>query len=89
MNRTELINALAEATYLPKNQTKRTLEALENTVAEALRNGIDVRLQGFGTFRTTTRKARVGRNPATGEQIEIAASRSASFKPSRSLNSYL
>lgn len=89
MNRTELINALAEATGLPKNQTKDTLDALENTISESLRQGQDVRLQGFGTFRTTERKARVGRNPQTGESIEIAASRSASFKASRSLNSRL
>lgn len=89
MNRTHLIESVAEATGLPKNQTKDTLVALENTIAHALKDGHEVRLQGFGTFRTTERKARVGRNPQTGESIEIAASRSASFKSSSSLNSHL
>ena len=85
MNRTELISAMAENTNMTKVDTEKALKAFIDTVTEELKNKGKVQLVGFGTFETSERAARTGRNPQTGETIEIKASTSPKFKAGKAL----
>lgn len=85
MNKTDLIEAVAEETHIPKAQVARVLDSMVNTVSGALADGDTVSLVGFGTFLVRERPARSGRNPRTGETIEIGASKSPAFKPGKAL----
>lgn len=73
MNKTELASAVAEKAGLTKAQASEAVDALVDVVIGALKAGDDVRLTGFGTFAASQRKASVGRNPATGAEIQIPA----------------
>ncbi len=72
MNKTELINAIAENAGLNKADAKKALDATVNAIADALKKGDKVALVGFGTFSVSERPARTGINPRTKEQITIA-----------------
>jgi len=85
MNKTDLINAVAEKSELSKQDTTIAVDAVFNTIIEALKNGDSVKLIGFGNFEVRDRAARKGRNPQTGEEIEIAASKVPAFKPGAAL----
>ncbi len=85
MNKTELIAAAAEKTGIAKKDAEQLLNAALDTIATTLRDGGRVQLSGFGIFEVKTREARVGRNPRTKESIEIPATRSPAFKPSKVL----
>ena len=85
MNKSELIDAIAESADLPKASAGRALDAMLDTVSSALSGGDQVVLVGFGTFAVKERAARTGRNPQTGEPIEIAASNIPSFKAGKAL----
>ena len=85
MNKGELIDSLAGSTGTTKAEASRCLEALTTTVTEELQNGGVVVIPGFGTFSIGNRAARVGRNPRTGTQIDIPASRVAKFKAGKAL----
>lgn len=85
MNRTELISAMSEKSKLTKVDTEKALKAFIDTVTEELKNKGKVQLVGFGTFETSERAARTGRNPQTGETIEIKASTSPKFKAGKAL----
>lgn len=80
MNKTELINAIAENAGLSKTDAKKALEATLGAIAEAVKKGDKVALIGFGTFSVSERPARTGINPATGAKIEIAAKKVVKFK---------
>ncbi len=80
MNKTDLIEAISEASGLTKADAGRALEATTSAIAKALKKGDTVSLVGFGTFSVKKRPARTGRNPATGETIKIKASKTPSFK---------
>jgi len=80
MNKAALIAKIAEKAALNKKQAEAALNAFEETVIEALKEGDKVQLMGFGTFEVRERAAHTGRNPATGEAIEIPASKSPVFK---------
>jgi len=80
MNKTELRDALANEADLSAAQADRVLAAVLNTITSALAAGEKVTLPGFGTFETRERAARQGRNPQTGETMEIAASTAPAFK---------
>ncbi|MFP4209278.1 MAG: HU family DNA-binding protein [Wenzhouxiangella sp.] len=80
MNKSELIDAIAESAGLSKADAQRALEATTTSIAKALKKGDTVSLVGFGTFSVKKRAARTGRNPATGETIKIKASKTPSFK---------
>lgn len=86
MNKGDLINKVAEETGLSKAQSGDALNAVLNAVTEALKDGDKVTLIGFGTFSLSLRSARTGRNPQTGEAIEIPAKVSAKFKPGKELS---
>ena len=85
MNKTELISAMSEKSELTKVDTEKALKAFIDTVTEELKNKGKVQLVGFGTFETSERAERQGRNPKTGEAITIPASKSPKFKAGRSL----
>ncbi|WP_208542834.1 HU family DNA-binding protein [Nocardioides euryhalodurans] len=85
MNRTDLKNAVAEKAGLTGTDADKAVAAVIDSIAEALVAGDKVTIPGFGTFETRHRAARQGRNPQTGESMEIAASTSAAFKPGSDL----
>lgn len=85
MNKQQLISAMSENANMSKVYTEKALKAFIDTVTEELKNGGRVQLVGFGSFEVTERAERQGRNPATGETITIAASKSPRFKAGRSL----
>ena len=82
---TELANILAEKTGSTKKAAKEQIDTVVGLIAAALAAGDGVRLSGFGTFDVVDREARTGRNPQTGEAIEIAASKAVKFKAATAL----
>ena len=85
MNKTELIAAAAEQAGMTKKDTETVLIAALDAIAAALAKNDKVQVSGFGIFEVKEREARTGRNPQTGEAMEIAASRTPSFKASKTL----
>lgn len=85
MNKTELIEAMAEKTGFTKKNAEVALNAFIETVSEELVKGEKVSLVGFGTFEVSERAAREGRNPQTGETMKIAASKAPKFKAGKAL----
>lgn len=85
MNKTELINAVAEASELSKKDATKAVDSVFDTILDALKNGGKIQLIGFGNFEVRERSARKGRNPQTGEEIEIPASKVSAFKPGKAL----
>jgi len=85
VNKVELVGAVADKTGLTKRDAEKAITSLVETIEEALKKGDKVSLVGFGTFEVRNRKPRVGRNPQTGEEIKIPASRVPSFKAGKSL----
>jgi DNA-binding protein HU-beta len=85
VTKAELINAMAEKAGTSKADAKRFLDAFTGTVTDALNGGDKVTLVGFGTFSVTERKARIGRNPQTGKEIQIAAGKAPKFKAGKGL----
>ncbi|MEX3640011.1 HU family DNA-binding protein [Paraburkholderia sp. BR14320] len=79
MNRQKLVDAVAAKTGTTKAETAETLDALIGTITSAVTQGDTVQLIGFGSFSTGARAARVGRNPATGAEIQIAAAKTVKF----------
>lgn len=86
MNKTDLVNAIAKETGLSKVKSGEALDAFVSAVSESLKNGDKVTLVGFGTFATSQREARKGRNPKTGEVINIPSKRVAKFKAGSELS---
>ncbi|BBD79836.1 HU family DNA-binding protein [Aerosticca soli] len=89
MNKTDLINAVAEKAELSRADASRALEAFFDTVQKALKKGDDVAVVGFGTFTVRKRAARTGRNPRTNETIKIKASKVPAFKAGKTLKDAL
>ena len=85
MNKTELVANVAEKAGLSKKDAEKALSAVIESVGEALVEGDKVQLIGFGTFEVKDRAARTGRNPQTGKEIKIAASRNPVFKAGKAL----
>ena len=85
MNKTELVAYVAETTELTKKDATKAVDAVFEAIESALKQGDKVQLIGFGNFEVRERAARKGRNPQTGEEIEIAASKIPAFKPGKSL----
>jgi DNA-binding protein HU-beta len=85
MNKTELIAKISETAELTKKDATKAVDAVFEAIAEALKAGDKVQLIGFGNFEVRERAARKGRNPQTGEEIEISASKVPAFKPGKAL----
>jgi len=85
MNKAEIITKVAEKAEISKKDAESALNAFTNVVTEALVDGDRVQIVGFGTFDVTEHAARTGRNPQTGQTIQIAASKSPKFKAGKIL----
>lgn len=89
MNKSELIQKLADQTDTSRSDAQKTVDALfsvdDGIIAKALKKGEKVQITGFGSFETKKRGARKGRNPRTGKEIDIAPSTSAAFRPGKGL----
>ena len=85
MNKTELIAAMAEVSGVSKKDTEAVLKAFTEVVSNELKKGEKIQLIGFGTFEVSERAAREGRNPATGEAMQISAARAPKFKAGKAL----
>lgn len=85
MNKTELVAAIAEQAELSKKDSEKALKAFIDVVTAELKKGEKIQLVGFGTFEVIERAAREGRNPLTGEKMQIAASKAPKFKAGKAL----
>ena len=85
MNKTELVAAMAEQAELSKKDSEKALKAFIDVVSEELQKGEKIQLVGFGTFEVAERAAREGRNPLTGETMQIKASKAPKFKAGKAL----
>ncbi|MEH7117169.1 HU family DNA-binding protein [Neobacillus vireti] len=85
MNKTELVNAVVTQTELTKKDAANAVDALFETIINTLAKEEKIQLIGFGTFEVRERAARTGRNPQTGEEIQISASKVPAFKPGKEL----
>lgn len=85
MNKTELVAAIAENADLSKKDSEKVLKAFIDVVTEELKKGEKIQLVGFGTFEVIERAAREGRNPLTGEKMQIKASKAPKFKAGKAL----
>ncbi len=86
MNKADLIDKIAKDARISKTASAKALDSFVEGVTRSLKKGERVALVGFGTFTVSKRKARVGRNPQTGEQIEIKARKVARFRPGKELS---
>lgn len=89
MNKSELIDQVADAADISRAAAGRAVDAAIDAITGSLKQSEPVSLVGFGTFLVRERAARKGRNPQTGENIDIAASRAAAFKPGKALKDAL
>jgi DNA-binding protein HU-beta len=89
MTKADLIEGLANKLGMGKGEAERTVNIVLDDIVNALKQGERVNISGFGTFSVSSRQARTGRNPKTGESIEISASRSAKFKAGKQLKDSL
>ena len=85
MNKQELIGEVAERAGLTRSDASRAVETMLEVVQDTLKKGDEVRLVGFGNFSVTERKASTGRNPRTGEPMQIKASKQPKFRPGKVL----
>jgi integration host factor alpha subunit len=89
MTKADLIEGLSNKLGMNKNEAEKAVNIMLDDIINALKAGERVNISGFGTFAVSAREARTGRNPKTGESIEISASRSAKFKPGKQLKDSL
>lgn len=89
MNKQELITAIAEKAEMEKDDAKKALNAFIEVVGDELKKGEKIQIIGFGTFEVSERAAREGRNPQTGEAMEIKASKNPKFKAGKALKDSL
>jgi DNA-binding protein HU-beta len=89
MTKADLIEGLSNKLGMNKNEAEKAVNIMLDDIISALKLGERVNISGFGTFAVSTREARTGRNPKTGESIEISASRSAKVKPGKQLKDSL
>tara|TARA_B100000378_G_C17688101_1_gene287018 strand:+ start:77 stop:349 length:273 start_codon:yes stop_codon:yes gene_type:complete len=85
MNKNDLVSAVASSTAMSKVDSAKAVEGVFDAISGALSSGGDVRIVGFGTFSVVNRKATTGRNPRTGQAIQIPASKQPKFKAGKGL----
>lgn len=89
MNKSQLIEVLVEKTNVPKNVVSQVISEMHEVIIETLKKGDLVKISGFGTFSSKKREAKKGRNPKTGEVVNIPPRNVAKFKPSKELKEQL
>jgi integration host factor subunit beta len=85
MTKADLVEEVIKVTQLPRKEAEVTVETIFESVISALQSGDKIEIRGFGSFRTRQRKPRVGRNPKTGERVDVPAKKIPFFKPSKEL----
>lgn len=85
MNKKDLISKIADKTSLTKKDVEAVIDGITEVITESLASGEEVNIAGFGKFLTRKRAARTGRNPQTGEEMQIAETTSPAFKPGKKL----
>ena len=85
MNKKQLVGKISSSLSLSKADAERTFDGITDIILSCLKGDEQVKIAGFGTYKVAKRKARVGRNPRTGEQIQIAASQKVKFLPAKAL----
>ncbi|SFE28033.1 HU family DNA-binding protein [Alteribacillus iranensis] len=85
MNKTDLINSVAEQADISKKDASKAVDAVFDSITETLKKGDKIQLVGFGSFEVRERAARKGRNPQTGDEIEIPATKNPAFRPGKQL----
>ena len=85
MNKKQLVDKLAETLRQSKADAERTFDTITQIILDCLKSDEAVKIAGFGTYKVAKRKARIGRNPRTGEQIQISASQKVKFLPAKGL----
>ena len=85
MNKKQLVNKIASTLSQSKADAERTFDTISTIILDCLKSDEAVKIAGFGTYKVAKRKARIGRNPRTGEQIQISASQKVKFLPAKGL----
>ncbi|HEY6129970.1 MAG TPA: HU family DNA-binding protein [Candidatus Acidoferrum sp.] len=89
LTKADLIEEVLKITELPRKESETIVETIFDSIIEAIQKGEKIEIRGFGSFRTRQRKGRVGRNPKTGEKVEVPAKRIPFFKPSKELKDFV
>ena len=85
MTKADLVEEVIKGTRLPRKESEEIVETVFDSIIQALQTGDKIEIRGFGSFRTRQRNARIGRNPKTGEKVDVPAKRVPFFKPSKEL----
>lgn len=89
LTKADLIEEVLNVTELPRKESETVVETIFDNIIAALRKGEKIEIRGFGSFRTRERRGRVGRNPKTGEKVEVPAKKIPYFKPSKELKDFV
>jgi integration host factor subunit beta len=89
LTKADLIEEVLKVTELPRKESETIVETIFDSIIEAIQKGEKIEIRGFGSFRTRQRRGRVGRNPKTGEKVEVPAKRIPFFKPSKELKDFV
>jgi integration host factor subunit beta len=89
LTKADLIEEVLRITELPRKESETIVETIFDSIIESLQNGDKIEIRGFGSFRTRQRRGRVGRNPKTGEKVEVPPKKIPFFKPSKELKDFV
>ena len=89
LTKADLIEEVLKVTELPRKESETIVETIFESIIDALQKGDKIEIRGFGSFRTRQRKPRVGRNPKTGDRVEVPAKKIPFFKPSKELKDFV
>jgi len=89
LTKADLVEEVLNVTELPRKESETIVETIFDNVIAALQKGEKIEIRGFGSFRTRERRGRVGRNPKTGEKVEVPAKKIPYFKPSKELKDFV
>src|SRR5260370_27698573 len=89
MTKADLVEELLRVTELPRKESETVVETIFDSIIQALQGGDKIEIRGFGSFRTRSRRGRVGRNPKTGEKVEVPSKKLLFFKPSKELKDFV
>ena len=89
LTKADLIEEVLRVTELPRKESETIVETIFESIIDALQKGDKIEIRGFGSFRTRQRRGRVGRNPKTGEKVEVPAKKIPFFKPSKELKDFV
>jgi integration host factor subunit beta len=89
VTKADLVEEVLRVTELPRKESETVVETIFDSIIQALQGGDKIEIRGFGSFRTRSRRGRVGRNPKTGEKVEVPSKKIPFFKPSKELKDFV